>query len=134
VPSIDSTVTLDTVHVEALDPDWQPIPGASGDYLTEDDAKAYIAREYRALKTAALLFTAVPFIMPVFTIDGEQYVPAEYTVGGGGDVYVIHVGDLQCAHRIRFDGVHIVGARQPLVAGSFYPNAQALADALRDLA
>lgn len=133
MPNIEPSVLTPTLHVEALDADWSVIDAQ--DFNTVEEARAYVAREHAAIAAVQREFAAMfpDMVVPIFTIDGEQYAPAHYSIGGGGDLYILHVGEQQCSYRIRFDGVHVVGARQPLAAGSFYPNAQALADALRDV-
>ena len=133
VPNIESSVLTPPLHVEALDADWNVIDAQ--DFNTIEQARAYVAREHAAIAAVQREFSAMfpQMVVPIFTIDGEQYAPAKYSIGGGGDIYVMCVGDLRCAYRIRFDGVHVVRNRQPLIAGSFYPNAQALADALREV-
>ena len=57
-------------------------------------------------------------------------IPTPYTVTPIGGWYSIRANGHRCTFRLNFDGSCTVNVRQPLPAGSTYPNMQALADAL----
>jgi hypothetical protein len=130
LPSITETVSTAPIHAEALDRNWGIL--YSQDFESRELAEAYVAREYTSAREVHEAFglTYAGMVMPVFLIDGDQYVPAAFTVTPIGTKYILRARDRICAFRLTAEHLLVVGNRQPLTAGTVYPSEQSLADAL----